>query len=516
MAAAFPVAIDAVLNPHGQDAVARCLQVCGCSAALRASVIGEGVTDMDTLRRLNNSAIDNMAKRVTSLPANRGGARFGEIYLTRVKALCLWAKERHLMNQAIDGNLFTNDILNDYLDKLELERDIKAAGDTVKPDAPEKFKPIYWVSWKRAFWNWLSSMKSANTVPLTYVIRKTGIDMATYNFADDEERRLYTVGLTGPKYMADRTRVYQLMNGLFVDTEGWSWVSRWDRVQDGRSAYNDACSHYDGPGETQKRIVQARANITDLFYKSEASFTFERFATKLREAYAIMDDNDEPVLPQTQVRDMCDRITCEHTAVITAVTNVRTGRDDNGDRYRDSFASAVNHISEVISQAFPRVQARGFNKRSRVASMGGRGPPGRGGRGRGRSSGRFGRGGRWSRGGGRNGGRFNSSRGVSSNRGGKIVNGVDVSDLTRWYTEEELSKLPYDVKQDIWKAKHDRIDNKRGVSAIQQSESGETPAETTSQKRPETGGQNGRQFGAGAYSSGSTVASRNTTGKRPA
>jgi hypothetical protein len=66
------------------------------------------MTDMDTLRRLNNSAIDNMAKRVTSLPANRGGARFGEIYVTRVKALCLWAKEKHLMNQAIDGNLFTN------------------------------------------------------------------------------------------------------------------------------------------------------------------------------------------------------------------------------------------------------------------------------------------------------------------------------------------------------------------------------------------------------------------------
>ncbi len=142
MAAAFPVAIDAVLNPHGQDAVARCLQVCGCSAALRASVIGEGVTDMDTLRRLNNSAIDNMAKRVTSLPANRGGARFGEIYLTRVKALCLWAKEKHLMNQAIDANLFTNDILNDYLDKLELERDIRAAGDTVKPFRLKKFKPI--------------------------------------------------------------------------------------------------------------------------------------------------------------------------------------------------------------------------------------------------------------------------------------------------------------------------------------------------------------------------------------
>ena len=514
MAAAFPVAIPAVLNPHGQDAVSRCLQICGCEATLRASIISEGVTEMDTLRRLSNSAIDNMAKRITSLPANRGGARFGEIYLTRVKALCLWAKERQLMSQIIDGNLFTNAILNDYLDKLELASDIAAAGTTVKPETPEKFKAIYWVSWKRAFWNWLSSMKSTNTVPLTYVIRKAGIDMATYAFADDEERRLYKVALAGPKYMCDRTNVYQLLKGLFIDTEGWSWMSKWDRTQDGRRAWQDACAHYDGPGETQKRIVQARANISELFYKSESSFSFEKFSTRLREAYAIMEDNEEPILPQTQVRDMCDRITCEHTAVVTAVTNVRTGRDDNGDRYRDNFASAANHISEVISQAFPKLQSRGFNKRQRVASLGGRGP----GRGRGRGGRPFDRGGRgrWNpgRGGyndrrGSSSGRSNYTSGRGSHPGGsKVSNGVDISDLTRWYSEEELSRVSYDVRPAIWKAKHDR-NNKRTTSAVRMEE--KTSEES---KMPETGGQNGSNFGSGAYSSSSTLTTRNAASKR--
>eukprot|EP00978_Attheya_sp_CCMP212_P003628 scaffold7608_cov67-Attheya_sp.AAC.2 len=231
-----------------------------------------------------------------------------------------------------------------------------------------------------------------------------------------------------------------------------------------------------------------------------------------------MEDNDEPILPQTQVRDMCDRITCEHTAVITAVTNVRTGRgDDNGEHYRDSFASAVNHISEVISQAFPRVQARGFNKRPRVASLGGRNPPGRG-RGRGRFTGR-GRGGRWSRGGGRNGGgRFNNNyygpgRGGAPNAGAKLSNGADISDLTRWYSEEELSKVTYEVQQEIWKVKHER-NNKRGISALQPSEPRETQTDTGTQPLPEKGGQNGKNFGSGAYSS-STITTRNPTGKRP-
>jgi hypothetical protein len=113
-----------------------------------------------------------------------------------------------------------------------------------------------------------------------------------------------------------------------VDTDGWSWMQEFDRAQDGRRTL--LCAHYDGPGETQKRIMQARASISELYYKSEASFSFERFTTKLCEAYSVMADNDEPVLPQTQVRDMCDHITCKHTALIIAVVQVRTGTDRAG------------------------------------------------------------------------------------------------------------------------------------------------------------------------------------------
>eukprot|EP00978_Attheya_sp_CCMP212_P026748 scaffold88497_cov56-Attheya_sp.AAC.1 len=115
------------------------------------------------------------------------------------------------MNQDIDGNLFSHQILDDSLDKLELVQGLDEASEAIKPEAPEKLKPIEWVPWKRSFWNWLSSIKSTSNIPLTYryVIRKSGVDLTTYAFADDqEERRLYMIGLTGPKYMSDRTKVY--------------------------------------------------------------------------------------------------------------------------------------------------------------------------------------------------------------------------------------------------------------------------------------------------------------------
>eukprot|EP00978_Attheya_sp_CCMP212_P003024 scaffold6192_cov68-Attheya_sp.AAC.3 len=96
MAAVFPVVLPPVLNPFGQDAVERSLQICGCSLTLRNSIISEGITTMDALRRLSNRSLDNIAKRITSLPANRGGARFGEIYLSRVKALYVYGLKKDI------------------------------------------------------------------------------------------------------------------------------------------------------------------------------------------------------------------------------------------------------------------------------------------------------------------------------------------------------------------------------------------------------------------------------------
>eukprot|EP00978_Attheya_sp_CCMP212_P026749 scaffold88497_cov56-Attheya_sp.AAC.2 len=62
MAAALLVVLPPVLDPFGQDTVERSLQICGCSLALRNSIISEGVTTMDALRHLNNRSLDNIAK----------------------------------------------------------------------------------------------------------------------------------------------------------------------------------------------------------------------------------------------------------------------------------------------------------------------------------------------------------------------------------------------------------------------------------------------------------------------
>ena len=133
----------------GRQGLQRCLTICGCSADLRDAIIAEGVTQMINLKRLTNTNIDHMAKRITGLPLNRGGARFGEVYINNFKALCLWTRDRAAMGLPLNGNVFDDDILGEYIERLELLT--AETDDATKPKAPEGFKTINWVSWMRSF-----------------------------------------------------------------------------------------------------------------------------------------------------------------------------------------------------------------------------------------------------------------------------------------------------------------------------------------------------------------------------
>ena len=53
--------------------------------------------------------------------------------------------------------------------------------------------------------------------------------------------------------------------------------------------------HYDGPDERHRRIEEARAKISQTFYKHEGTFTFEKFTTTLQDAFAILEKYVESV-----------------------------------------------------------------------------------------------------------------------------------------------------------------------------------------------------------------------------
>ena len=176
---AVPGRIPLVAPGHGEGAlgVERALAVCGCSPALRRAIADESVARMSNFRRLTDTNIDNMAKRITRLPAGRGGTRFGEVQINNVKALCRWVTSRHSTGLDLDANHFNENVLDDYLDELEVGN-IQAK---VEAEKTIEFTSKKWVQWKRSMTNYLSTQPSKNLVPLSYVIRKDMDPLAIMN-----------------------------------------------------------------------------------------------------------------------------------------------------------------------------------------------------------------------------------------------------------------------------------------------------------------------------------------------
>eukprot|EP00979_Chaetoceros_neogracilis_P018862 scaffold11348_cov779-Chaetoceros_neogracile.AAC.1 len=100
-------------------------------------------------------------------------------------------------------------------------------------------------------------------------------------------------------------------------------------------------------------------------------------------------------------------------------------------------------MATVVSRIFPSSQPSSgrYNRRGISATgRGGRGEYNGGGRGRGRGGRGRGRGGRD---GGRGRGRGRGGGGRGGGSGSQTENGVDISDVTRWYGEIEWDKLSH-------------------------------------------------------------------------
>jgi hypothetical protein len=177
--------------------------------------------------------------------------------------------------------------------------------------------------------------------------------------------------------------------------------------------------HYDGTAEGERRMAVAKADLAKLFYRNETVFSFEKYVTKLLTIFNILEKYKFPVYEKDKVDYLLNKIQCPDKDFQMTVNICRSSHNDN-------FVQASTYLQTEVARIFPAAQpSSGRYGRNRFIKASGRGD-GRGGRGRYGGRGGRGRGGRsYGRGHGR------------PNR----ENGVDISDPTRWYDDEELSAL---------------------------------------------------------------------------
>ena len=128
--------------------------------------------------------------------------------------------------------------------------------------------------------------------------------------------------------------------------------------------------HYEGPDESKRRMEEARAKITNTFYKHESTFTFEKFG--------------EPLYENEKLRLLLSKSQNNHPEFKQEIIICR--------QQYDTFSDAVTYLKTVVSRLF--LEAPKSKPRRNISSV-----------------------------------------------ATKEVNGVDITDLTRWYDSAEIKKL---------------------------------------------------------------------------
>ena len=319
------------------------LTLCGVTTVgNRNAIIQEGFSTVAHFARVTTDEIDSMVKNLRqSRGQNQPGIRIGAIPAKNMKALVWWTRDKKRRGLAIDGNEFTEDELEAAIINMELEE----VNDEAKVEAPGLLKTADdWTSWELSLTNYLRSIRGSSGVPLVYIIRKDDLD-DEHEFENDTERLIYQAPHQGANFKSDNSQVYRIIKSKVIGTDTiLKWIYPFDKNQDGRGAMNQLRRHYDGPGQTQRKITQAKTQIAALHYKSEQVFSFERFITKLNAAFQVLEENGESLTERKKVTIMCEKMQDKNTDFRAAIQIVR--RDPILSK---NFKEAADYLTDTVN-----------------------------------------------------------------------------------------------------------------------------------------------------------------------
>lgn len=461
-----------------------CLTRVGFGANQTDAIIAEGFNTLEGLGEMVLKDVSYLCTTISKLPNNRGGVRIGYALIRRLKGLVWWVKDHLRRGQDIDEADWDLPACKNAIDHMDMEE--ARADDDNKIEPPGKLKESDWIQWELKLVNFLQNTLGNNGIPLHYVIRK---DLPPgHVFANTAEQLVHECPLDGLVYEEDNRKVFGVIKQAVADTQNWDWIKSLNRAQDGRGAMTLLRTHFDGPGEVEKRIAHANNAMEQLHYTKESIFPFSSYVTGLNTCYTTLEAAQDPVSERNKVAKMLKGITTQNASLIAAMQNIRSNPNT-----KSSFTAASNELSEQVALIFPGETRRPSSRGRRVSGVerghrGGRGRGhGRGDTGRGRGYGRSGRSGR---------GRGRGGRG--SNRP-VMADGIDITDVTRSFTDQEWNALSSENRRHVHEErerKRQRTDT-RDVSAANS-----TPEDAGDETPPASNnGGAGRAagFGRGAY-----------------
>ena len=478
-------------------------EVCGIvDGATRNNIINrEGFSTIGDLGVLEtDSDVSDMAKRMASRTLAEGRVLLGTVVVKRLQTLVWWVRDHQKRGLDVDAADWTADVMQEAAQMKSLKRDMADKEPSVSDLG--KFDPDDFDSFEDAFLNLLAQSYGVLREPLRYVVRP---ETAPEVFATTEERRMYQFPLTGNSFELDNQAVYRKLKAFLIDSPGWAWIEPHDSAENGRAAFKAWTDHYNGEGELSKRTAIAKAKLQQLHYKNERTMSFEKVTEMMTKCFnTLHKDPDERYSDRQKVEKLLKAIKCQDGELVAAKAII----DQN---YPRDYVGACGYFSKQVARIHGHAQLEYKQQRSKkrgIYAIDSRSQ--RGGRGRGRTGNRGGR------------GRGSAGRGRGGRGNTHIMNGIDVSDPTRNFTNQEWEALGASNRSLILQMRNrpnntnaggrgrgrgrEHNDNTRNTSANVSAVTfeGDAPEQNSNPSdgsRSERGGRNGRGFGRGAYGS---------------
>lgn len=328
--------------------VNQALIVCQANAQERHTLIDrERLNTLRDYAELTNRDVTELASKLE----RRRNAADGRIalpakVLKNIQALCFWAREKVRKGEDLVGDDFTDDVLIATKEAMRIREEGQTEAPSIKP---EKFDPDKWNSWSRQFVTYLSHVTGQQFAPLDYVLRQEPAPQPLEEMTQ-RDRSLYSYPLQGRHFNMDNMTAYRLLSDLVNGTSGYTWISNFDRAQDGRAAWQALVEHYEGGGQREKRMSAAVATIKALHYKNESIFSFEDFSRKLIQAYRDLQGTDEEMNDFNKVKTLLEKVQVNLPRAEVAKAHVRQHfRQDVhgaieylGTEFADMFADAIS------------------------------------------------------------------------------------------------------------------------------------------------------------------------------
>lgn len=347
-------------GPEAKEMI-KCLQSLGFNHSTSGALMDQGIKGIEDLMILSDKDVDEMIKsaqktyKYDSSDEEEDAMIFPYLAVKRLKALRFWAEMMSRTGESASPSRFTPEVCRSTLKRMEEENEYDS--EKIKPDRPDELKIMkHWTTWWEKWDNYMSQIRGAAHISLTYVYR-TGEEQPAD--ADEEEMDtdtwLYHHTLhSGQHFKLDNHTVYKELKSLVVDGPLWTYVKKYDKVKNGRAALLALKRQMEGESFLLTRKNQAYGDISTAAYSGERqNWTFAQYVAKHQQAHNELEACNESVPETKKVTDFLAGIT--DPTLVTGLSIVMSDKEKLG-----SFELCQQFLGTLITNT--QVSKRGLKR----------------------------------------------------------------------------------------------------------------------------------------------------------